>query len=111
MIAALGWWGPWRWATARSRRAIVGVTLAWLLAIVAHTATTDVYGHFWIRSIRRARVFLLDRDDQTTIDGLATVADVDAGANRRMAAAIRAHTAPGDPLYVWGFEPALYDLA
>ncbi len=111
MIAALGWWGPWRWAAARSRRAIVGVTLAWLLAIAAHTATTDVYGHFWIRSIRRARVFLLDRDDQTTIDGLATVADVDAGANRRMAAAIRAHTAPGDPLYVWGFEPALYDLA
>jgi len=111
MVAALGWWGLWRWAVASGRRALAGVTLGWLLALAAHTATTDVYGHFWIRSLRRARVFLFDRDDQATIDGLASVADVDAGANRRMADAIVAHTAPDDPIYVWGFEPVLYDLA
>lgn len=111
LVAALGWWGLWRGAVARGRLAVAGAAAAWLVAIVAHTATTDVYGHFWIRSLRRARVFLLDRDDQTTIDGLATVADIDAGANRRMAAAIREHTRADDPLYVWGFEPVLYDLS
>ena len=111
MVAALGWWGLWRAAVARGRRAVASVVSLWLLAIAAHTATTDVHGHFWLRSIRRARVFLVDRDDQATIDGLATVADVNASANRRMANAIREHTGSDDPLYVWGFEPVLYDLA
>jgi hypothetical protein len=39
------------------------------------------------------------------------VADVDAGQNRAVADYVAAHTAPSDPLFVWGYECAIYALA
>jgi hypothetical protein len=44
-------------------------------------------------------------------DSLASVADVDAGQNRAVAERVNAITSPDAPLFVWGFECAIYDLA
>lgn len=67
---------------------------------------------FVIRS--KARIELLrhppaDRDKAW--DAFATVADVDAGENRAVAQYVAAHTKPTDPIFVWGFECIIYDLA
>jgi hypothetical protein len=47
---------------------------------------------------------------------VARVRDVDAGRahnvpQRRVAAWVKTHTDPGDPIYVWGFQPMIYALA
>ncbi|MEZ4441467.1 MAG: glycosyltransferase family 39 protein [Polyangiaceae bacterium] len=111
LIAALGWVETARALLARGRMARVGLAALVLAGLLARSATKDVHGTFWRRAARRLRVFTWDRDDQPTIDGLATVADLDAQSNRRVAAALRSLTPEGEPIYVWGFEPALYDLA
>jgi len=44
-------------------------------------------------------------------DDLATVAGVSASENRAVGLWIKAHTEPTDPIFVWGFECAIYDFA
>ena len=39
------------------------------------------------------------------------MADVDAAQNRAVAQFLREHTEAGDAVFVWGFEPVIYDLA
>jgi len=111
LIAAVGWWHAWRLAVARGRGAIALFCLALLGAGVLRTATKDVQGSFWLRSARRIHLYVLRAEDQPAADGLATVADVNAAANHRLAAQLRQRVAPGDSIYVWGFEPVLYDLS
>ena len=50
----------------------------------------------------------LSADD---LDTLANVSDVNAAANRSVAMFLRERVAPADPVFVWGFEPVIYDLA
>jgi hypothetical protein len=42
---------------------------------------------------------------------LYSVGDVHYGANVQVAAFLAAHTAPGSPVFIWGFEPMIYDVA
>jgi hypothetical protein len=44
-------------------------------------------------------------------DELSSVAGVSAGKNRAVGYWIHEHTAPTDPIFVWGFECAIYDFA
>ncbi|MBW2456813.1 MAG: hypothetical protein JRI68_20010 [Deltaproteobacteria bacterium] len=111
LLAAVGWWHAWRLAVGRGRVAIALFCLVLTGAGALRTATRDVHGSFWRRSARRIRVHVLGAEDQPAADGLATVADVNAGANRRMAEELRQRVAPGDKVYVWGFEPVLYSLS
>ncbi|MFO0550045.1 MAG: glycosyltransferase family 39 protein [Polyangiaceae bacterium] len=50
-------------------------------------------------------------DKQLKWDGLATVADVDAAQNRAVAMWLRDNTPKNEPVFVWGFECVIYDLA
>jgi hypothetical protein len=111
LVAALGWWHAWRLAVTRGAGAIALFGLVLLGTGALRTATKDVHGSFWLRSARRIRLYVLRADDQPAAEGLATVADVNAAANRRLAAQLRERVAPSDTIYVWGFEPVLYDLS
>ena len=111
LIAAAGWLGLFRWADARGAKSLAAVVLAMLVGGSVKTATKDVHESFWRRTARRFRVTLLDRDDQAAIDGMATVADVNAAGNRDIAAEVRSRTSAGDYVYIWGFEPHVYDMA
>ena len=44
-------------------------------------------------------------------DRLGSVADVSAGANRRVAAEIARRVPADGHVYVWGFEPVIYDMS
>jgi len=112
MVAALGWWKLWRYTVDnRGRVAVAVLSVGALVVASMRTATKDVPGSFWQRSLRRARVMLIDRGDQEVLDNLATVADVDAKGNRDVAAELRRRVPADGVVYIWGFEPVIYDLA
>ena len=67
---------------------------------------------FYQRSKYRLQLLLHPPEDAVAAwDGLASIADVDAGENRAVARYLAEHTQPTDPVFVWGFECAIYDLA
>ena len=78
---------------------------------VFRSATKDLEGGFFQRCAERVSVFTRTPRDLQAIDRLASVADVNAVANREVAAFIQARVPPGRDVFVWGFEPVIYDLA
>ena len=63
------------------------------------------------RCLKRLAILARGARDQEALDRLASVADVNASANRAVAMLLRERVAPGQPVFVWGFEPVIYDLA
>jgi hypothetical protein len=107
LVAALGVWKVWMKAVKAGRLAVVGFFVA--AALVASLASASEPASFRERSVER--VTLLVDGDQASWDRLASVADVDADANRAVATWLRDHVPADRSIYVWGFEPVIYDLA
>lgn len=84
---------------------VVGATM--------RTAVRDL-GSVWERALHRTS-FLLRTSPLKTRElldkKLYRVADYDLDANRRVAMELRQRTAPGEAVFVWGFEPGIYWLA
>jgi len=78
---------------------------------LCRTATKDTKLSYRDRCLLRIELFTTSPRDQRAIDELATVADVNAGSNRAVAAALKARVPPGRAIYIWGFEPVIYDQA
>ncbi|HEU4409550.1 MAG TPA: hypothetical protein VFS43_30125 [Polyangiaceae bacterium] len=108
-----GWGYAKLWREARRPRRAAVVSLALVPALYdARTATRDVEDGFWDRcSLRLKAIFTTPAGAQPLNDHLHSVADVNAGANRLVAEWLRAHTPEGASVYIWGFEPAIYDLS
>ncbi|MBI4703950.1 MAG: hypothetical protein HY744_22815 [Deltaproteobacteria bacterium] len=109
LLAALGYWWLWEHARRRGALGLVLFAAAVLLAARLRTATKDLSDSFWQRSWERVRL-VAGRRTEPDLDALASVADVDAAANRAVAGWLARHVPRGEPVYVWGFEPAIYDL-
>lgn len=112
LLAALGITKAWRAARARGALASVAFAGAFLVVAAAKCPVPSFGESFFIRTW--ARVDLLRHgapDEQAAWDDLASVADVSASQNRAVAAYLREHTQVTDPVFVWGFECAIYDLA
>lgn len=111
LLAALGLHRAWE---RYGRRSPLRICLFLVLIVVAafgRSATKDVPGSFFRRSFQRIALFAASPRDQAAIDQMASVADVNAVANRAAADFVRARTPEGKPILVWGFEPVIYDLA
>lgn len=111
MLAGLGFFRVWE----KLRRfgpagALIFVAAAGSVAF-GRTATHDVEGAFSVRCWKRAQIFSKRPRDQAAIDRLASVADVNAAANRQVAAFLREQVPADRPVFVWGFEPVIYDLS
>lgn len=111
MLAALGLCKAWERCARRGRRALALLAAAFTLVAFARSATKDVADDYLVRCARRIAILAGGARDQAGLDQLASVADVNAGANREVAAFLRAEVPPGQPVFVWGFEPVIYDLA
>jgi hypothetical protein len=111
MLAALGLWKAWERCARRGPLAAAALAAALLVVGLARSATKDVAGSYLARCAARVALLAAGGRDQAAIDRLASVADVNAGANRQVAALLRERVAPGEPVFVWGFEPVIYDLA
>jgi hypothetical protein len=77
----------------------------------ARGATRDLDETFWMRSKHRLAALVDPSKRNETNDALYSVADVSAGANRRVAEWLMAHTDANAPVFIWGFEPEIYDLS
>lgn len=109
-----GWGYAKLWRAARARGLALALATFALVPLLydARTATRDVEDGFWDRcSLRLQAIFTTPAGAQPLNDHLHSVADVNAGANRQVAEWLRAHTPEGSSVYIWGFEPAVYDLA
>lgn len=113
LLAGLGMWKAWQaaWARGPVLVAVFGV-LVWF-ALVARAPVRDLRGSFWQRSWDRTTAFFrADSSERQALDAqLYTVADVDYGANVRVAQWLEQHTVPDDRVYIWGFEPFIYQYA
>jgi 4-amino-4-deoxy-L-arabinose transferase-like glycosyltransferase len=110
LLAAPGLGRAWRYARAWGR--LMETLLLVLAAAVTyiHTANAGEVS-FWRQSYMRTRALLATHVDQAALDRLESVADVDAGANRDVSAYLARETPAVRPIFVWGFEPAIYDLS
>jgi hypothetical protein len=95
LVALLAGWGLWKVVRAGRRFAWGALVVAGLVLLLANAnhRGSAVPGDFFTRARK------LD-------DGSARNAPL-----RKVAAWVRGHTRDDDRIYVWGFEPLLYDLA
>ncbi|WP_437809194.1 glycosyltransferase family 39 protein [Sorangium sp. So ce1078] len=111
MLAALGLWKAWQRCVRRGARATAALVAVLVTTAFARSATKDVDDDYLDRCAERIALLAAGARDQGRLDRLASVADVNAAANRAVAAWLRERVAPGRPVLVWGFEPVIYDLA
>lgn len=95
LVALLAGWGLWKVVRAGRRFAWGALVVAALVLLLANANNrgSPVPGDFFARARR------ID-------DGSARNAPL-----RKVAAWVRGHTREDERIYVWGFEPLLYDLA
>ncbi|NLH49572.1 MAG: hypothetical protein GX444_13375 [Myxococcales bacterium] len=114
LALAAGWYGQ-RLAGAWRRRLLPAALLATALAVFGLGAFAVRFGALAPR--RLADAWQLSTGALTAdayrqrFDTLSTGGDFSATANYRAADYLRLHTAPGDGVYIWGFETLIYFLA
>jgi 4-amino-4-deoxy-L-arabinose transferase-like glycosyltransferase len=114
LIAGLGTLKAWRKA---QRCGPIGVALFALLVYVlgrARTTTRDLNDmSYWERSSARMTTWLWgDGQACEQLDAkLYSVADVEYRSNMGVVRWLQANTSSSDPIFIWGFEPFIYDQA
>jgi hypothetical protein len=110
-VAGVGAWKAW---LAALRRREIGVALFLLGAYFvarARTGTRDLGETYWDRCWQRTGAWVRGEPREALDAKLHSVADVDYGANMQVARWLREATLPSDRVYIWGFEPFIYDAA
>ena len=111
LLAALGFHRLWERLAPRGPLGVVAFFVAIVFVALGRTATKDLDRSFLQRCGERVAVFTRSPRDQGAVDRLASVADVNAAANREVAAFLRDRVPASRRVFVWGFEPVIYDLA
>lgn len=111
MIAALGFMRVWDRLASRGPLGVSLFFTGFVFVCFFRTATKDTERSFLQRCQERVALFSTRFRDQAAIDALASVADVNAAANREVAAYLRDHVRADRTVFVWGFEPVIYDLS
>jgi hypothetical protein len=111
LLAGLGYVRLW---SPLARRGLPGALVflaGFAFVTFFRTATKDVEGSFLVRCRQRIAILTSSPRDVAALDRLASVADVNAAANRAVAAFLRERVPADRTVFVWGFEPVIYDLA
>lgn len=111
LIAAFGFVQLRKWLSRWGRAGSVLFGIAVLLSCFGRSGTKDTEESFLKRCLRRIEIARGGFHDRYMLDRLSTVADVNAADNRAVAELLRERTPPDRPVFVWGFEPAIYDMA
>ncbi len=98
-------------ARATTRKSKVAFWAFIIIIIFCRTAAKDVPESYLKRTIRRIKLIAGGLRDQKTKDELASIADVSCARNRAVANLLKEKVPADRPIFVWGFEPQIYDLA
>lgn len=110
LIAGWGFWKIW----LRCRRTVLGAAAFAVFGYVVSQgrgASRDLDDTYWDRCKMRIAALRDPSIRRKTEDYLYSVADVNSGANRDVAEWVTQNSRPDQPVFVWGFEPEIYDLA
>ncbi len=110
-LAGLGLDKALRWGASKGPIVTLVLASGFVAAAVAKAPVPNLGQSFLERAGRRAAIYVTGPMNQTERDSLASVADVDAAENRAVAEYLKQHTPPDKPVFVWGFECIIYDLA
>lgn len=110
LVAGFGAWKLWERIRWGGWGLPVLLAAAWLTS-EGRGATRDLEDKYWDRCLQRLAMLRDKSLARATEDKLYSVADVNSGANRDVAEWVAEHTQPSDKIFVWGFEPEIYDLA
>lgn len=113
LLALPAGWGLWKaWLHARKTTGGVAAACAALALLAVPAPAIPSYGaaEFWQRVGLRGKL-LFGAVDARAVNLLHSAGDVHYGANRRVADWLAEHTDPAAAIYVWGFEPMLYEMA
>ncbi len=111
-VAAVGFYKAWRRALQWGPTGPLLFGVAFSLLFVARTATVDLDKSFWTRTVLRFSFLGGQYADRAALDEeLSYVGDYNLAADRKVARSLSERTKPGDPVFVWGFEPVIYWLA
>jgi len=109
--ALLAGWGYWRLMRYRCAGWALVTVITLAVSYQVTLPRRHLKGSIVERSVRQFDA-LLDPARRSEInDELYSLYDVDASANRRAAEWIALHTPPDQPIYIWGFEPVIYELS
>jgi len=111
LLAGLGVVKLFRWSAERGAVALTAAFIAFAGFSILRAPVPNLASNLFGRAAERFDLFVRGPMDLPRRDALASVADVNAADNRAVAAYVKAHTAPGAPIFVWGFECIVYDLA
>ncbi len=113
LIAGQGYYKLWRRIGLGSFSGSLAFSSLVLLGALMRLPVNDTPGSFWNRSLSRMQ-YLLSSGNALSRNQLDERLHYVGGYNldivRKTAREITHHLQPGDYLYVWGFEPALYSL-
>jgi hypothetical protein len=111
LLAGLGIVKLLRWSASKGPVALAGATITLVGVSILRAPVPNLASNLFGRAAERFDLFVRGPMDLARRDALASVADVNAGENRAVAAYVKAHTKPSDRLFVWGFECVIYDMA
>lgn len=111
LLAGAGFAKLWDFLVDKHNALAVVFVAIGILSGFGRSATKDTPDSWRARCGKRINLYLSGFKNTELLDQLASVADVSAGANRRVAELIAAQTPPDRPILVWGFEPVIYDLS
>lgn len=123
LLAGLGYWRVWERLAPRGVAGAAVFFAIFTLSCFFRTATKDVPESFLVRCGIRLELFApgfghgfsaeasRPEKEQIAIDKLASIADVNAVSNRAVARLLQKRVPPDRTVFVWGFEPVIYDLA
>lgn len=112
-VAGLGWWKLWQASKRKGPIAVVAFMALVVFLARARTATRDLGETFWDRSMQRTSALLSgDPAKREAVDArLYSVADVSYDQNMKVVRWLVDNTSSNDTVYIWGFEPFIYDVA
>jgi hypothetical protein len=113
LLAGWGFWGLWLRMRMRPYSAMVVGAL--VLASVGLTVQAPTYAgdgkSLWTRCSLRLSAWLNADTREMTSDRLYRLAEVDPAMNRHVAEWLKQATPLDATVFIWGFEPVIYELA
>lgn len=109
IVAAFGYHQLWSRVTSRKSKFAFWAFV--ILTVFCRTAAKDVPESYLKRTVRRVKLLAGGLRDQQTRDELASIADVSCRRNRAVANVVREKVPADRAIFVWGFEPQIYDMA
>ncbi len=114
LIAGLGLYKLWRRCLLGGASGVLAFASFVVVAVLMREPVRDLPQTFWERSALRLEHLMRPASPQereSLDEQLAYVADYKLSADREVAREIAQRVPPGEPVFVWGFEPVIYWLS